>query len=290
MTNTRANRARPPCVEIRSLWTRWSALRSAVLPLMFCAVLTAGCSRPTGDFGRAQPSVIHDTLMPEAGKLAARVRGEPVSEFILTDDEKLLRDLGWGLIRPPWARDWIGGTKVELSRTRLLPEKDGKVPVTLYSVFLGSERFNSSEARFDRIAADARGDAKLVPPFCEVATRVEAADRERLAAVSRRDILTQDTFEGANARVWENRAYTGWVAQALRFRIQAYQTAADHFEIETPSGSRLWDTNRAIKELEGVVRLAESGCTAENRFDTPEDLKRSRIYKNWGLERPADQK
>ncbi|MEH0071930.1 hypothetical protein V6L77_19120 [Pannonibacter sp. Pt2-lr] len=196
MTNTRANRARPPCVEIRSLWTRWSALRSAVLPLMCCAMLTAGCSRPTGDFGRAQPSVIHDTLMPEAGKLAARVRGEPVSEFILTDDEKLLRDLGWGLIRPPWARDWIGGTKVELSRTRLLPEKDGKVPVTLYSVFLGSERFNSSEARFDRIAADARGDAKLVPPFCEVATRVEAADRERLAAVSRRDILTQDTFEG----------------------------------------------------------------------------------------------
>ena len=290
MTTTRANSARPACVAIRPIRTKRGPLRSAVLPLLCCAVLVAGCSRPTGDFGRAEPSVIHDTIMPEAGKLAARVRGEPVSEFILTDDEKLLRDLGWGLIRPPWAKDWIGGTKVELARTRVLPEKEGKVPVTLYSVFLGSEKFNSSEARFDRIAADARGDTKLVPPFCEVAARVEASDRERLAAVSRRDMLTQDTFEGANARVWENRAYIGWVAQALRFRIQAYQTATDHFEIETPSGSRLWDTNRAIKELEDVVRLTEKGCAAENRFDTPDDLKRSRIYNNWGLERPPVQK
>lgn len=286
MTNTRATQARP--AHAASLPE--NRLCALLLPVLGAAVLLAGCSRPAGDFDRAKPSVIHDTIMPEAGKLAARVRKEPVSEFILTDDEKLLRDLGWGLIRPPWTKDWIGGTKVELTRTRLLPEKDGKVPVTLYSVFLGSERFNSSEARFDRIAADARGDAKLVPPFCEVATRVKAADKERLAAVSRRDILTQDTFEGANARVWENQAYIGWVAQALRFRIQAYQTAVDHFEIETPSDTRLWDTNRAIKELEDVVRLTETGCSAENRFDTPEDLKRSRIFNNWGLERPADQK
>ncbi|WP_208995693.1 hypothetical protein [Pannonibacter tanglangensis] len=250
----------------------------------------SACSRPTGDFDRARPSVTHDVLMPEAGKLVARLREEPVSEFILTDDEKLLRDLGWGLIRPPATQDWIGGTKVELTRTRLLPEKEGLVPVTLYTVFLGSETFRSSNVRFDRIAADARGDATLVPPFCAVATRVAEADLERLRALSSRDLVTTETYAGANARVWENRAYTDWVAQALRFRIQAYQTAVDHFEIETPSGNRVWEANRAIKELETVVRLTEKGCQDTNRFPTAQQTDRSRIYGNWGLERPAPQK
>lgn len=270
--------------------TRPRFAASCLVVLAMSGLGPLACSRPTGDFDRARPSVVHDALMPEAGNMAARLREEPVSEFLLTDDEKLLRNLGWGLIRPPATQDWIGGTKVELARTRLLPEREGLVPVTNYTVFLGSERFRSSEVRFDRISADARGDAVLVPPFCEVATRVAKADLDRLRALSSRDLVTVDTYAGANARVWENRAYTGWVAQALRFRIQAYQTAVDHFEIETPSGSRVWEANRAIKELETVVRLTEKGCEQTNRYQSAIDAERSRIFSNWGHERPAPQK
>lgn len=89
------------------------------------AVSLTACTRPTGDFDRARPSVIHDRVMPAAGDEAARLRGDPVSKFNYTNDEKLMRNRGWTLIRPPWTKDWIGGTMVELSRTRVLPEVEG---------------------------------------------------------------------------------------------------------------------------------------------------------------------
>ncbi|WP_417680201.1 hypothetical protein [Roseibium sp.] len=266
---------------VRSGFTRYAHVTAALL----CA-LAAGCSRPTGDFDRARPSVIHDRVMPEAGELAARNRGDPVSKFNYTNDEKLLRDRGWTLIRPPWTKDWIGGTVVELSRTRVLPEVEGRVPPDLYYIFLRSDKFKSSDARYDRITADAKGDTKLVWPFCEVALRVTDADRERIRALEAKRLTTEELYAGAKARVWENQVMIKWVSQALRYRIKAYRTALDSLEIETPSGDRLWQVNTAIKKMETEVILAENGCQVENRYGLEKKPKRSRIYTGWGTERP----
>lgn len=263
------------------------ARRRPVLLALALGLIAAGCSRPTGDFGRAAPSVIHDKVMPAAGEQSARLRGDPVSKFNLTNDEKLMRDRGWGLIRPPWTKDWIGGTIVELSRTRVLPEVEGRVPVDLYYLFLRSDKFRSSDARYDRVASDADGDAKLVRPFCEVALRVQTADRERLRVLANKPLTTEEMYAGAKARVWENRVMITWVGQALRYRIRAYQKALDGLEIETPSADRLWKANNAIRTLEAEVRLAEKGCDAQKRYGEDKDLKRSRIYTGWGLERKA---
>lgn len=256
--------------------------RAALVALVFAL---AACTRPTGDFDRARPSVIHDDLMPTVGENAARLRGDPVSKFNYTNDEKLLRDRGWTLIRPPWTKDWIGGTMVELSRTRVLPETEGRVPPDLYLIFLRSDKFRSSDARYDKIAADATGDAELVMPFCEVALRVQKADDERLRVLRNQKVTTEETYDGAKARVWENRVMIKWVGQALRYRIIAYKTALKGLEIETPSQDRVWKVNNAIRELEGQVRLAEASCEANNRYGQEKPAKRSRIYTGWSTER-----
>ncbi len=248
-------------------------------------VLIAGCTRPTGDFDRARPSVIHDEIMPAVGENTARLRGDPVSKFNYTNDEKLLRDRGWTLIRPPWTKDWIGGTMVELSRTRVLPETEGRVPPDLYLIYLRSDKFQSSDARYDKIAADATGDADLVMPFCEVALRVQKADDERLRVLRNQKVTTQETYDGAKARVWENRVMVKWVGQALRYRIIAYKKALKGLEIETPSRDRVWKVNNAIRELEGQVRLAEASCEANNRYGQEKPAKKSRIYTGWSTER-----
>ncbi|MEM5582286.1 hypothetical protein WNZ15_07455 [Roseibium sp. AS2] len=248
------------------------------------------CVRPTGDFDRARPSVIHDRVMPVAGNEAARLRGDPVSKFNYTNDEKLLRNRGWTLIRPPWTKDWIGGTIVELSRTRVLPEVEGRVPPDLYLIYLRSDRFLSSDARYDKIAADANGDAELVMPFCEVALRVRTADDERLRVLKNKQVTTEETYDGAKARVWENRVMTKWVSQALRYRITAYKKALEGLEIETPTRNRVWKVNNAIRELEGQVRIAEAGCGAESHSGDNRPAKRSRIFTGWGTERAPVQK
>ncbi len=253
----------------------------------FAAATLAACQRPTGDFGRPAPSVIHDRLMPQMGSELAVARGEPMSRFNLTDDERELRDRGWTLIRPPASEDWIEGTRTELIRTRILPETANKLDPDRYYSYLRSDKYRSSEVRYDKVAADARADAELVPPFCKVATRVMAADEERLRALGRREISTKEELAGAQARVWENRRYIDWAGQALRYRLVSYRNAIDALEIETPSHNKVWDANVAWKKLAAEVVLLEKGCEAINRYGQEEDARRSRIYSNWGTERPA---
>lgn len=265
------------------------ALSRALLLASAClaAATLAACQRPTGDFGRPAPSVIHDRLMPQMGSELAVARGEPMSRFNLTDDERELRDRGWTLIRPPASEDWIEGTRTELIRTRILPESANKLDPDRYYSYLRSDKYRSSEVRYDKVAADARADAELVPPFCEVATRVMAADEERLRALGRREISTKEELAGAQARVWENRRYIDWAGQALRYRLVSYRNAIDALEIETPSHNKVWDANVAWKKLAAEVVLLEKGCEAINRYGQEEDARRSRIYSNWGTERPA---
>ena len=264
---------------------RRSGQGAIAITAVLIAVSLAACTRPTGDFDRARPSVIHDRVMPAAGDEAARLRGDPVSKFNYTNDEKLMRNRGWTLIRPPWTKDWIGGTMVELSRTRVLPEVEGRVPPDLYLIYLRSDKFQSSDARYDKIAADASGDAELVMPFCEVALRVKAADDERLRVLQNKPVKSEETYEGAKARVWENRVMIKWVGQALRYRIIAYKKALDGLEIETPTRDRVWKVNNAIRELEGQVRIAEAGCDPDKRYGDDKPVRRSRIYTGWGTER-----
>ncbi len=283
-----ARNARHACSKYGQTHLAFYRLRA---PLALVLLVTVGgCARPTGDFGRAEPSVIHDKVMPAVGGQIARARGESVSKFNLTNDEKLLRNLGWGLIRPPSSEDWIQGTRVELMRTRILPEENDALKLNLYYYFLRSANYRSSDARYARVAADATGDAELVPPFCEVAVRVSKADDERLRALGRNDIPEDQEYFGAQARVWENRKYTEWVMLALRYRLKAYREALDKLEVETPSEHALWDANSGLKRLSAAIVNLEKGCPIIDRYGQSKQPKRSRIYTGWGTERPPVKK
>lgn len=237
-------------------------------------VAVAACGRPTGDFGRAAPSYLHDTLLPAAGDLiASQARKEPVSAFPLTDDEIELRNRAWAFVRAPHARDWWLDTLVEGERTRILPilKGDGAMsPETAamfpeialpliapaydrsrYHRYLLSDGRRSTETLWTRVTDDARADTALVPPFCAVAARVRRADVERLGALRRQGLVEASLHEGAEARVWENEETISWVWQALGYRGASYRYAIDHLEVEAPSG-QLVTAERALAELLGV--------------------------------------
>lgn len=258
--------------------------------VLACGAIAAalgGCLRPEGDFGRPRPSYMNDTVMPEAGKLIAGVRGEAVSTFNLTNDEQELRARAWALIRPPHSADWISEAVVELQRTRILEPIDHVLNPENYYALLASERYRSSEARYDRVIADADGDTVLIMPFCELAARVEDADRERMGTIGRRENLTREDYAGAVARVEENAQLIGWAKRAMRFRLTAYKIAVDKLEIETPSRSRVWDANTALRRLNGAIVYAEEGCRGPDPLAAENQIRRSRIFTGWGNERPA---
>jgi hypothetical protein len=224
-------------------------LRAAPALVLAAALLLSACGRPTGDFGRARPSTLHDAVLPEIGRrIAEGHRGEPVSRFNLTDDERELGDRAFAFVRPPHLGDWWLETLVEGQRTRILPTVDPGFDPRRYYAFLRAEPFRSSEARWSRVIADIQSDAMLVPPFCAVAARVRRSDAERIAAAERLPSTDEVFLAEAYDRVWENNAVMAWVWRALAYRLTAYRFALDRLQVETPS-DKLFEATQVFGAL-----------------------------------------
>lgn len=237
--------------------------RGGRTPLVLVATFLAlaGC-RQTGDFGRAEPNIINDTLMPAAGTVIAEYgRREQVSHFNGTDREQLLRDRAWALVMPPHVGDWITETVVELQRSRILPAMDSRFDPRAYYAFLRNDRFRSSEARWQRFIADMTADRMLVGPFWQVAHEQMQDDRLRLQALDARREGTAEELKNAYARIDENARVVDWVWRSLRLRVAAYRNAGERMAVETPSG--LWvNAQVALRDLEQAIANAQAGGLA----------------------------
>jgi hypothetical protein len=233
--------------------------RIAVAALAMSAFALSACGRPTGDFDRAAPSVVHDQVMPWTGaRIADVARGDLVSSFNRTDAEGDLIDRAWQLVRPLHHADWLNGSLIEGQRTRNLPELDARLSVAAYYENLRIDRFRSSEARYTRIVRDMEADTALVGPFWQQAARVREDDDERLRAWERRSERRPAEMQNAIARVEENARLVDWVWRSLRFRLASYKHAIERIQVETPS-NRLYELNLAYNDLVHAIAEAESG-------------------------------
>ena len=227
-------------------------------------LLVASCGQPTGDFGRVEPSILHDSWLPFAGDKLANARGELGSDFNRTDNETTLRNRAWAIVAPPHLHDWFGETLVEFQRTRVLPEIDQKFNVKAYYELLRRDAFKSSETRWQRLLFDMRTDAQLAGPFWKEARRVKVDDAARMHSVDGSRDLTPAELYNATARVEENARVVDWVWRAMRFRLKSYRLCIDRMLIETPT-ERTMEINVAWDSLQSTIAMAEQG-TKDLRF------------------------
>lgn len=261
-----------------SAWLAAGRRKPALSLALVCLVAAqlAGCYGATGDFGRPEPGPITDKFLPATGKAQAQARGEPVSDYNLTDNEKLLRNRAVHLQNPPHARDWYGRSVTRMEAARVLPGFGRAHAPDRYYAFLRSDKFRSSESRYERLKLDMYEDTELVLPFCEIARIVRLDDRQRLSATRRRPDLTAVEAANARGRVYENNLVINQVEYALEYRLAAYRYAIDRIEIETPS-DQIWDTNRAWRRLSGAIVACESEPDRVRYGEAPVQH-RSRIY------------
>ena len=198
------------------------------------AVMLAGCAQ-TGDFGRQRPNVINDNLLPVAGFVSTAFSGEGTSYFDYTRDERTLRNLGWSLVVPTHAEDWIGRTAAELQRVEIARRLDLYLSPSMYSLLLSTARYRSSDARYARIMDDAAKDMAAIGPYAVYAHRVRLADQQRLLAVDALPDIRPLEYEAALGRVAQNERQIAWVKRALLFRLYSYRYAVDRLMIQTPS-------------------------------------------------------
>lgn len=199
--------------------------------MMFCIPLL-GCLN--GDFGRVKQSLVIDDIHSWVGREAALQQGIPPSEFRLTDEERLLRDLAFPLIEAPYGRQRWFQVLSEYGISRVFLEDWWSFDPVIYAEWLLTRDTRSSSSLYSRLIDDIRNDIVRIPAFLEIARKVTDLDSKREKSMAYVSVLSPEEVFDARRRIAENRLVIGWVFRSLNDRAAAYHFAMERLVIHVP--------------------------------------------------------
>jgi hypothetical protein len=199
--------------------------------MMLCLPLL-GCLN--GDFGRVKQSLVIDDIHSWVGREAALQQGIPPSEFRLTDEERLLRDLAFPLIEAPYGRQRWFQVLSEYGISRVFLEDWWSFDPVIYAEWLLTRDTRSSSSLYSRLIDDIRNDIVRIPAFLEIARKVTDLDSKREKSMAYVSVLSPEEVFDARRRIAENRLVIGWVFRSLNDRAAAYYFAMERLVIHVP--------------------------------------------------------
>jgi len=238
----------------RSVGTRIIAIASLAAGLAL-----AGCAN--GDFDRVKPGLVTDDIHNWVGTTAALGNGAPVSDYPLTDDERLLRDLAYPLIEPPYDRQRWFSILNEYGIDRIFHHDWSRFDEQAYMRALMNTVFRSESGRYARLGDDIRNDRTRVPGFFEVAGRVLDMDRKREKNLAMVSYLTEREQFNAVARNGENALVISWVQWSLVARAVSYRVALERLSISAPMPAAT-DLDRAGEPDRSPPAASRARCCA----------------------------
>lgn len=200
--------------------------------MLFCIPLI-GCLN--GDFGRVRQSLVTDDIHAWVGRAAVAPYGIPPSLFRLTDEERLLRDLAYPLIEPPFQRQRWYSVLNEYGLFRVFRSEWYVFDPTQYAAILVTRPTRSTSALYGRLIEDIRNDIVRIGPFADIARRVIDLDDKREKSLAYVSILSEAELVDARARMAENKLIVGWAHRSLVDRAAAYHFALERLVISAPS-------------------------------------------------------
>ena len=203
--------------------------RSSVL---FC-IPFIGCFNT--DFGRVRPSLLNDDIHSWMGPAVAERYGEGESTFRLTEQERLLRDLAYPLIAPPYERGRWYSFLNEYGRSGIFGLDWWVYDETAYASELLDSPTRTIDALYARLIDDIRNDIVRIPQFLTAARTVLDLDKKRDQSLRYVSGLTPVEHGNAVARMGENLLIVRWVYQSLSERAIAYHFALERLVISSPS-------------------------------------------------------
>ena len=219
---------------------------ASVLALLLIGAALGGCSG--GDFGRTRSDFRNDDMHRWIGGEATSSVGLQASQFQLTDNERLLRDLAYPLIEPPHSRPaWrsvFGDYAAQPSPWRQAPAFDRSA----YGRALIDEPHRSHTSRYAQLMDDVRDDTTRFEPFFAAAVQVIDLDRKRNASLPHISELSPRERADAVARMQENSLVVQWVQRCLERRVSSYRWALERLVVQAPDNLAA-DADRLIGEL-----------------------------------------
>ena len=113
------------------------------------------------------------------GKEAAASRGIAPSNYPLTDDERMLRDLAFPLIEPPYDHNRWYSVLTEYGISRSFEPDWASYNVNAYSDNLTGTAYRSATARYMKLSDDINNDIVRLDTFFGLARRVIDIDDKR---------------------------------------------------------------------------------------------------------------
>jgi hypothetical protein len=207
-------------------------IRLAGVRIMFC-IPFIGCLNT--DFGRVRPTLRSDDIHSWMGPAVAERYGEPASLFRLTDDEKLMRDLAYPLIEPPYERQRWYSVLNEYGLSGYFRPTWWVNNETAYAQAMFADPARSTETYYNRLIDDIRNDIVRIPPFASTARIVTDMDHKRGKALRYISDASPGERANAGARIAENTLIARWVHQSLMERANSYRFALERLVISSPS-------------------------------------------------------
>lgn len=203
------------------------------------------------DFGRVRPSLRMDDMHSWMGPAVTERYGEPASQFRLTDEERMLRDLAYPLIEPPYERQRWFSVLNEYGLTRIFQRDWWFYDETAYTAAMFGNPARSTETYYNRLIDDIRDDLVRIGPFAQVARYVSDMDFKREKSLKYVSNLTPSEDGNALARIAENSLIARWVHQSLTQRVNSYQFALQRLVVSSPS-----PTAAAVERQLNLMRIA----------------------------------
>jgi hypothetical protein len=210
-----------------------SSLLRALLLILLLPLLATACAN--GDFGRIKPWLVRDDIHDWVGAHAATSAGVYPSTYPLTEDERLLRNLGFQLIEPAYDRNRWYSILNEYGLSRVVLRDWCFFNITEYDSYLKATPFRSATARYARLNEAVRNDVERIPAFTSAARRVLDMDARRAKTVEQTAVVSPAEAANANARIAENGLVIAWVQQSLVNRAATYAYALERLAIATPT-------------------------------------------------------
>jgi hypothetical protein len=211
------------------------------------ALMLGGCVT-NGDFGRVRAELVTDDMHDWVGRDAVVQEGEIPSELRLTDDERMLRDLAFALIEPPYRRGRWDSVWREYGLGRPPPGAEPPFNRAAYLAKLHHVYRRSEASAYAQIVTDARNDVERLPGFFTVAGRVLDMDHKRALSLAHVSLPGAGERTNALRRNNENKAIVAWVCRAVKQRVSSYRFALERLVVAVPSAGAA-DTERAVTLL-----------------------------------------
>jgi hypothetical protein len=219
------------------------------------AFMFGGCY---GDFGRPRQTILSVDRPGWVSNEAAAALAEPASAYPLTDEERLLREYAYGLIRPPYSRQRWYFILGEFRRVSAIPYYGENYDYQAYVLKLLTEPRRSATSRYAQLIEDIRNDFVRIDQFVPVAFTVVDLDRKREKSLAFVSGLNVDEAANARWRVRENALILAWVQHCLTERAASYRYMLERLIISTPS-PKAAEAERLLVELERRIPVMYKG-------------------------------